>query len=373
MTLKLGFGCMRLPLLDPKDDSKIDIEQFKKMVDTFLARGFTYFDTAYMYHGSKSELAVKEALVKRHPRNSFTVADKLPLYEVKQEGDAERIFNEQLGKVGVTYFDYYLLHNVNRNDVATIDKFNLFDFVIQKQKEGKIKHLGFSFHDMPELLDKILTAHPEVEFVQLQLNYADWDNPNVKAKENYDVVVKHGKKVIVMEPVKGGYLAKLSEPSAKLLKAYNPKASQASWAIRFAYSQPAVMMILSGMSDYAQLDDNTTFMKEVKPLNKEENKILKDVLALMLKETAIPCTACGYCMEQCPIKMPIPKIFAIYNTAKSPHSPGLWGQMQAYAKLCQEGSKPADCMKCGLCSSICPQHLEIPHLLEVVDKELNGE
>ena len=369
--MKLAFGLMRLPKID-NDDAKIDIEKFKEMVDKFMAEGGTYFDTAYVYHKGESERAFKTAITERYPRDKYTITDKMPIFKLKQKEDLEYIFNEQLEKTGVSYFDYYWLHALNNNYMKTVDELDGFGFIKRKQEEGKIKHIGFSFHDSAEVLDKILTDHPEVEFVQLQINYIDWyDDVNVQSKLCYDVCVKHNKKVMVMEPIKGGKLANVPAEAEKLMKDYNPNASVASWAIRYVASLENVERVLSGMSTIEQVNDNTSYMKDFKPLNEEEMQIIEKVVEIIKSVVTIPCTGCRYCVEEnaCPMNICIPDYFALYNDKKA-YNMKNGDPADRYKKLMETHGKASECIECGMCEAHCPQHLTIRDYLKTITKEV---
>ncbi len=367
---KFGFGLMRLPQKDANDYSSVDIERVKVMADEFMKNGFTYFDTAFPYHQGNSEAAFREAVVKRYPRDSFTITDKLSLFMIKDSNEIPGFFERQLELLGVDYIDYYWLHGLGEPTYKQAEKMNAFDFVVQKKKEGKVKHIGLSFHDKSELLDEILTKHPEMEYVQIQLNYLDWEDENVQSRKCYEVAVKHGKPVIVMEPIKGGSLIDIPEEASKLFKAYNSDLSIASWAIRFAASHDNVMMVLSGMSNEEQMSDNISYMKDFKPLNNDEKALVEKAAEIIKSKIAIPCTACRYCVDTCPKKIAIPDYFSIYNNLKR------FGQTQAlvaatyYGNLIQKNGKASDCIKCGKCEKLCPQHLSIRKYLEDVSSAL---
>ena len=356
---------MRLPLVNPDDQTSIDLEQFKAMADRFIEHGFTYFDTAYPYHGGKSEEALREAVVKRYTREAFTVTSKLPVWAIKEESDLERVFNEQLEKCGVDYFDYYWLHALNRERVEVMDRLDGWGFIARKKAEGKIRHIGFSFHDGSELLAEILDQHPEVDYVQLQINYLDWDSPAIESRVCYELCEKHGKPVIVMEPVKGGSLARVPEPVEQIFKAYNPEASNASWAIRFCASLPNVMMVLSGMSNMEQMEDNIGYMEDFQPLNEEEQAILARATETIRDSIAIHCTACHYCSEGCPQQIAIPEYFNLYNTLQQ--FPDQKSNSKLYYDLVSKShGKASECLECGQCEAQCPQHIDIIDNLKLV-------
>ncbi|NBJ92972.1 aldo/keto reductase [Parablautia muri] len=352
---KLGFGLMRLP----KDAAgKIDIEQTKKMVDLFMDAGLNYFDTAYVYDGGDSEKAAKAALVDRYPRERYTLATKLCAWMgAHNEETAKQQFYTSLERTGAGYFDYYLLHALQAGNYKTYDQYHIWDFVKEQKAKGLIKHWGFSFHATPDILDEILTAHPDAEFVQLQLNYADWENPDVTARENYEVARKHGKSIVVMEPIKGGALADPPEAVRQIFDKANKDVSYASWAIRYAASLDGIMTVLSGMSNVAQMEDNLSYMKNFKPLDEEEQLAIRKAQEAINGVKSIPCTGCHYCTAGCPKKIPIPEIFAARNKQL------VWGQLEEgkadYAQAVKDAGCAGACVACGQCERACPQQIKI--------------
>lgn len=355
---KLGFGLMRLPMIG----EAVDIEQTKKMADEFLSRGFKYFDTAYGYIGGLSEKAVKPVLSDRYAREDFILASKLSIWCVK-DFDFEAYFNEQLERTGVSYFDFYLVHSLEREKIALCEEKGVWDFVSGLKERGLIKHLGFSFHDNAEVLDKLLTAHPEVEFVQLQLNYNDWESEGVQSRLCYETARKHGKGVIVMEPVKGGALALLPEEAQKVLKGIRPNDSVASWAIRYAASLDGVITVLSGMSDYAQMQDNLKTMSDFQPITDEEKAALDEVNRILKSMPTVPCTNCQYCMDNCPMGIPIPRIIrGAYNGFKT--YANVLTSKRSYGFAVEGKVKASECLQCGLCEANCPQKIGIIDILK---------
>lgn len=364
---KFGFGTMRLPVLNPDDKATIDYEQVCRMVDSYMEAGFNYFDTAYPYHQEMSERAVKQCLVDRYPRESFILADKMPILRVKSTDDYQKYFDEQLEKCGVEYFDYYLLHNMGIDRYVNTKKYGGFEFISSLKEKGLVKNIGFSFHDSAKVLDQILTEHPEVDVVQLQINYLDWTSEVAQSGACYEVAKKHGKKVIVMEPVKGGILAELPPKAMEVMNQFTKKqgkdpakVSPASYAIRFAASLENVMMVLSGMSNEAQLQDNLSYMTNFEPLSEAEQAMLEECVKIINESTEVQCTSCQYCLEECPMNVNVPAYFGLLNLYKT-----LNKKTDMYYERAIFGhAKASECIKCGKCENICPQHIKIRENLE---------
>ena len=361
---KLGFGLMRLPKLA---DGKIDIEQTKQMVDMFMEAGLTYFDTAFVYDSGESEKAAKLALVDRYPRESFTLATKLCAWmHSPNEDAAKQQFYTSLERTGAGYFDYYLLHALQRSNYKVYDDYHIWDFAKEQKAKGLIKYYGFSFHADPDLLEELLTDHPDVDFVQLQINYADWENPGVSSRECYEIARRHGKSITIMEPVKGGALADPIQEVKDILKAANPDASVASWAIRFAASLDGIITVLSGMSNLEQMRDNLSYMKDFKPLTEaEKGVIMLAQAALKGEKDIIPCTACHYCTDGCPMNIPIPEIFHVANHQRGNEA---FRGRREYTIATTGKGKASACIECKQCENACPQQLPITeHLKKCVE------
>ncbi len=364
---KLGFGLMRLPKLEGE---KIDIEQVKQMVDLFMDAGFRYFDTAYGYNDGDSERAAKAALIDRYPRDSFYFATKLPAWVAKSKEDAQQMFYTSLERTGAGYFDFYLLHNLGKGRSESFDNYDIWNFLAARKAEGLIRHLGFSMHATADMLDEVLTAHPEMEFVQLQINYADWESESVQSRKCYEVARKHGKPVIIMEPVKGGLLASLPEGAAEPLLEAAPEKSQASWALRFAASLDGLVTVLSGMSNVQQMRDNLELMRNFSPLNESERAALAKTQAYLAAVPTVPCTGCSYCTKGCPQEISIPGIFSAYNLYKVYQN--VANAKRSYGFATRGKGKAADCIECAQCESVCPQSIPIIEELKNASKVLDN-
>lgn len=351
---KLGFGLMRLPKLS---DGKIDIEQTKEMVDLFLDAGLTYFDTAYVYDNGESEKAAKAALVDRHPRESYTLCTKLCAWMgANDEKSAKQQFYTSLERTGAGYFDYYLLHALQRSNYKVYDEYHIWDFVKEQKAKGLIKYYGFSFHADSALLEELLTDHPDVDFVQLQINYADWENPGVESRECWEIARRHGKSITIMEPVKGGALADPVPAVREILKSANPNASIASWAVRFAASLDGIITVLSGMSNLEQMKDNISYMKNFKPLDEAEQAVIRKAQEALKVDGNVPCTACHYCTDGCPKNIPIPEIFSVKNRQRG--NAEFRGKRE-YTIATEGKGKASDCIECGQCENACPQQIKV--------------
>lgn len=362
MKKNFGFGCMRLPM----NDGEVDIPQTTQMVDTFLDAGFNYFDTAHGYIQGKSEKALKKCLTSRYPRERYILTDKLTANFFKSEADIRPLFESQLKICGVNYFDFYLMHAQGVGNFAHFKACNAYETAFALKAEGKIRHVGISFHDKAEVLEQILTEYPEIEVVQIQFNYVDYDDPAVQSRKVYEVCRKFGKPVIVMEPVKGGNLVNLPAEAKAVLDNLHG-GSPASYALRFAAGFDGMLMVLSGMSSMEQMQDNISFMKDFQPLNEKELAAINRVREIFKSMNLIPCTACRYCTDGCPKQIRIPDLFAVMNTKQLYHD---WNADYYYNVVhTSTGHKASDCIKCGKCEKACPQHLPIRDLLVSVTKE----
>lgn len=355
----LGLGCMRLPLVEGST-TEIDYEKAQEIVDYAYNHGINYFDTAYPYHGGQSEKFIGQAL-KKYPRESFNLVSKLPVWLIKEEADLDKYFNEQLTNCQTEYFDFYLCHAIDASRFQTIKDFNIFDFLMKKKEEGKIRHIGFSFHDQPEVLAEIADAYPW-DFAQIQLNYLDWEQ--YKSKEQYEILAEREIPCIIMEPVRGGTLANPCEESNKIFKNARPDMSVASWAIRYAATFPNVLTVLSGMSNMEQIKDNVNTMTNFEPLTEEDQKVVQAALEAYKKNNTIPCTGCRYCMD-CPAGVDIPEVFKIYNDFAVSKFKSTF--KSNYNSL-PDSAKSHNCISCGACVSQCPQGINIPEKMsEIAD------
>lgn len=362
----LGFGFMRLPIIGV-DRSCIDFNLLCKMVDTFMINGFCYYDTAYQYHNGKSEEAIRKAVVKRYARDEFMLADKMPMLIVKKQEDLENIFATQLERCGVTYFDTYLLHAIGAGNYSIAEKVRAFDFLVEKKQKGIVRKIGISFHGRAQLLEEILSKHDELDIIQLQINYVDWKDASIEAEKCYKVARKYKKEIVVMEPLKGGVLMDLPERVVDKMKRRKPTKSTASWALRFVGSLEGVKTILSGMSTFAQIEENIATMKDFEPLTKEEVEMLEQAREEIVKSYPIPCTGCNYCMDNCQKKINIPKLFAVYNNLAK------FGKSQKFITAMYYNSisyATQECIHCGICERCCPQHIKITEEMETASHEL---
>ena len=363
---KLGFGFMRLPMIK----NEIDIKQTTEMVDLFMSEGFSYFDSSWAYMGGKSEEAMKTTIVDRYPRDSFQIATKCPAFAVKTAEEAKNMVWTSLKRIGVDYIDYYLLHNLGGSRTKSFDDFGMWYYLKELKEKGVVRHIGFSIHDNAQALDKLLTEHSEIEFVQFQLNYDDWESPTIQARKCHEIAIKHQKPIVVMEPLKGGLLANPPESVRAVFENAFPNTSLASWGIRYAASQENIITVLSGMSTIQQMQDNVSYMINFQPLNRDEMTVIKKAQEAIGKIHNIPCTACQYCVENCPQSIPIPKVFGaynrklVYNDLRAAH-----GQ---YAIEVLRKGKASECIACGECERVCPQHINIIENLKVIGQELDS-
>lgn len=371
---KMGFGLMRLPQTDKDKPETINQEQVNKMTELFLEKGYTYFDTAYPYHNGKSEIALKEAL-KNHHRESYIVADKLPIFAITKEEEVEPIFKEQLERCGVEYFDYYLLHNISPFSEAGYIDVDSYKFLKQQKDAGKIKKLGFSSHGDAKYIEKYLQKYPDMDFIQLQINYLDWESQTIESKKCYEVAKKHDLEVIVMEPLKGGFLANIPEDANDLIKKFNPILTPVELALRFVANLDNIFMVLCGVSSYKQMEENIEIFENMQPLSKEELDLIKQVSELINSKIIVPCTKCNYCINECPVNINIPYVFDLYNSEKLLNEDGFTTYQVTYINYMKNKKNgPASaCIDCGKCVEKCPQQINIPQVMKDVVESLENK
>lgn len=370
---KYGFGMMRLPLLDENNPASVDYQQVKEMVDMYLERGYNYFDTAYPYHNGASENAFKKAVSERYPRDDYIIANKLPIFAISTREEMEKVFDEQLERCGVEYFDYYMLHNWSTWTKKTVKNIDAVNFLRSKKEEGKIKHIGFSFHDKPKLLKKFLEQFPDTDFVQLQINYMDWDSESVASRECYNMVTDLGIDVIAMEPVRGGALANVPPSVENLFKKYDENSKPVQWALKFCAGLENCFMVLSGASNLEQMEDNLNTFDNMNELSLQEAFMIGEASSLIAHSMAVPCTSCNYCINECSNNIPIPTYLNIYNDAHTEgtdsfNAPSYYTNIQ----LSGDYGLASDCDGCGDCVKQCPQHIKIPKLMEKIAEEFEN-
>lgn len=362
---KFGFGCMRLPQTDENDPTKVDQELFNRMVDVYMEKGFNYFDTSYAYHGGISEVAIRKAVVERYPRESFQICDKMPTWALSSKQDNEKFVNEMLERLGIDYFDVFFIHNVNTPWLKLAENCDTFEYVKKMKEEGLAKKIGFSFHDHAELLEKVLDKYADIiDVVQLQLNYLDWNDPMIESRKCYELCVKHGLDVYVMEPLKGGVIINCPDEIKDDFNNFNPDKSIASFALRFAASLDNVKIVLSGMNKMEDLLDNCNTFENFEPLNEDEIKFLEKMAEKLDASVAVPCSECGYCIKECPEMIPIPEYFSLYNISKNRPSEDIYKLY--FDKLADEKVPASECTYCGTCLDFCTQKIDIPEELEKV-------
>ncbi len=360
---KMGFGLMRLPLAETGNQTAVDFDQVCRMADMFMARGYNYFDTAATYHGRNSEIAFRKAVAERYPRESFVITDKLSFWIVKKEEDFRPFFSGQLERLSVDYIDNYFIHAINESTYKLAEKTHAFDFLKELKESGKVKRTGISYHDNAQLLDRILTEHPEIETVQLQINYLDWEDERIQSRKCYEICVKHNKPVVVMEPVKGGALANVCDTAKEKLALADSERTPVQWALDFAAGFENVVTVLSGASSIEQMEQNIRTFEKGKKLSAEQLDTLAEVAQIVRMDTAVPCTSCRYCEKDCPKNIPIADYFGIYNGIRNTT---MNSTMLYYQSLSANKGKASDCIDCGLCEKSCPQHLEVrKHLKDV--------